>query len=138
MRKKVFIILGIVILVLIGISFFKKANDAKKLSPGASQGTTLSDNEVENIVKMVRKHIVVPNEKPNVGVVTDITSLIQNEPFYQGAKNGDVLLIYPSISRAILFDLEKDVIINVGPVVFENPEGGPTNQTSTATDTLQE
>lgn len=127
MRKKVFIILLIVVVVLIAVALIKRGVGGGVNFPSGDTGaTTLSDEDIESIVKMVGKHIKLPDEKPNVGVVTDIASLIQNEPFYQGAENGDVLLIYPSISRAILFDTDQDVIINVGPVVFENPEGGPT------------
>ena len=129
MRKKIFIALIGIIIIFIAISFFEKNDGLANLPSGNSGVITLSEKDTESIIKMVSRHIRVPDEKPNIGVVTDIASLLQNEPFYQGAKNGDVLLIYPSISRAILFDPQQDVIINVGPVVFENPEEGPATNT---------
>ncbi|MCR4274893.1 MAG: hypothetical protein NUW02_02485 [Candidatus Campbellbacteria bacterium] len=128
MRKKIFILLVVVVIVLITIFFFKVNDGATNLSSD-DPAVALSAKDMENIIQMVGRHIRIPEEKPNIGVVTDIASLLQNEPFYQGAKNGDVLLIYPSISRAILFDPQQDVIINVGPVVFENPEEGPASST---------
>ncbi|QQR82799.1 hypothetical protein IPJ70_01670 [Candidatus Campbellbacteria bacterium] len=136
MRKKIFIILVVVIVVLIGVSFLKKGSGVKIPGVDTVQTTSLSEKDVQSIVAMLGKHIKIPNETPDIRIVED-ASLTQGVPFLQNAKNGDILLIYPSISRAILFDLKNDIIINVGPVVLENPEGGPTTQTSTATDTAQ-
>lgn len=136
MRKKIFIILVVVIVVLTGVSFLKKGSGVKVPGVDTVQTTSLSEKDVQSIVAMLGKHIKIPNETPDIRIVED-ASLTQGVPFLQNAKNGDILLIYPSISRAILFDLKNDIIINVGPVVLENPEGGPTAQTPTATGSAQ-
>ena len=127
--KRTITILIIVILVVLGVVLFRN-QDSPDIQSGPAgtigqDGQPLSDEQVEDIVARVSKHIKLPDETPNVGIVTDIETLLSTQPFYEGAENGDILLIYPSISRAILFDLDEDLIINVGPVVFENPEGGP-------------
>lgn len=133
MRKKIAIIIVVIALILVGVLFFKKNQNPTNLSQSGDVegGITLSEKEMQDIIYMVTRHIKTPDEKPDFAVITDATSAAQRMPFLQGAKNGDILLIYPSISQAILFDPQEDVIINVGPVVFENPEGGPSSPTAT-------
>lgn len=122
--RKVTVIFIVVILIAIGVIALKNNNGGMD-KVVIQEGQPLTDEQIQDIVEMVSRHMKLPDELPNVGVVTDIDMLRATQPFYEGAKNGDVLLLYPSVSRAILFDLNEDVIINVGPVVFENPEGGP-------------
>ncbi len=122
--RKAGIVLIIVILIALGVVALKNNDDGAD-TVVLQEGQPLSDEQIRDIVEMVSRHMKLPDELPNVGVVTDIELLRSTQPFYEGAENGDVLLLYPSISRAILYDLDEDVIINVGPVVFENPEGGP-------------
>lgn len=136
MRKKVFWGVIILVVVLIGASFIFRGTGRvtrSMLQKNAQSSAPLSSAQVAQIVKMVGQHIIVPNETPSVGIVTDIAKLVQSQPFYQGAENGDVLLIYPSISRAILFDPDKNVIINVGPVVLDNTTGAQAASTPTLT-----
>lgn len=128
--KKLALVIVILILVVLGVVVFRKQGsvgtlNGSDLETSIGEGQPLSDDQIQEIVQLVGKHIKLPEEKPNVGVITDIETLLSTQPFYQGAKDGDVLLIYPGISKAILYNLTEDVIINVGPVVFENPEGGP-------------
>lgn len=122
--RKAGVVLIIVILIALGVVALKNNDDGAD-TVVLQEGQPLSDEQIRDIVEMVSRHMKLPDELPNVGVVTDIELLRSTQPFYEGAENGDVLLLYPSISRAILYDLDEDVIINVGPVVFENPEGGP-------------
>lgn len=128
--KKIGILLGIVVLIGLGFFIFRGQNSVSTLSTGdttlsVGDGQELTDTQIQEIVSRVGKHIKLPEGTPNVGVITDIETLLSTQPFYEGAEDGDILLIYPSVSRAILFDLDEDLIINVGPVVFDNPEGGP-------------
>lgn len=127
MRK---ILIALVVIALAAAGFFMLRKEEGASDPEDTlimqEGQPLSDEQVKEIVRMVGEHMMLPDEMPEVGIVTDIEVLRSTQPFYQNAKNGDILLLYPSISRAILFDPDQDVIINVGPVVFENPEGGPT------------
>jgi hypothetical protein len=130
MQKKTVAIGIIILLIILGVVAYSKRSTVPALSgssatPLVGQDQQLTDKQVADIVAQVSQHIKLPDETPNIGVVTDIDALIATQPFYAGAKNGDILLIYPSISRAILFDPDEDVIINVGPVVYDNPEGGP-------------
>ncbi len=121
--RRAAIVLVIVVLIAIGFIAFKNNNDDTETFV-IQEGQPLTGEQIRGIVEMVRRHMTLPDELPAVGVVKNIDMLRSVQPFYEGAKNGDLLLIYPGISRAILFDLNEDSIINVGPVVFENSEGG--------------
>lgn len=122
--KKLFLIAGVLVLAVAGIFIFYAMRFGFDAATSAGTPPT-SDVEVAKILEKVGEHIRLPNESPVVSVITDIDLLAAQQPFYTGAKNGDILLIYPNVSRAILFDPDEDRIVNVGPIIFENPEGGP-------------
>ncbi len=80
---------------------------------------TLSEEEISSILTSVGKHIRLPNEEPLVATVADIDALVATQLFYQGGKNGDILLMYPTSAKAILYDREHDILVNVGPIILD-------------------
>lgn len=67
----------------------------------------------QNLLSKVGNHILLStNESPTVATVSDKTKLI-NQKFFSEAQNGDILLIYNSSQRAILYRPSLDKIINV-------------------------
>ncbi len=117
MLKKQITTLGVIlVIVLVGIfAWFKLSRNVFE-----QQGQNLSKEEVAGIVTMVRRHIRVPaNEEPLVATIVDVDALVATQPFYQGAENGDVLLIYQSMGKAILYSPDDDILINVGPIIFD-------------------
>ncbi len=77
--------------------------------------------EIEKVVKQVREHFVLPeNELPSVATIVDAQTLINEQPFYHGSIDGDKVLIYLQKQQAILYSPERDIIVNVGPVVVNN------------------
>lgn len=75
-----------------------------------------SEMEQKSIVSKVAKLIELPNtEAPTIATVTDITKL-QGQPFFQHAKNGDIVLIYPKANEAILYDPTANRILELGPI----------------------
>lgn len=116
MKKKVFLGLVILAVLVTGAILFRSG----KISFDAATANTLSAREVDRIVTNVKKHIRLPDEEPLVALITDIDSLTATQAFYNGAENGDVLIVYPSVSKAILYSPDDDVLINVGPIVFDD------------------
>jgi hypothetical protein len=96
-----------------------------------------SQEEYFTITKAVaRLYAVPPGIYPTVAKVDDLRS-ISAEPFYSKAQIGDVVLVYESIGRAILYRPSEDRIIEVGPVVVrgignDNGANGPTTTSPTA------
>jgi hypothetical protein len=78
-------------------------------------------------VAKVRRHIVLPeNETPIMATIEKADELAKTQPFYAGAVNGDKVLIYQQAAKAIIYNLAKDVLVNVGPVFMDKTSGNDT------------
>lgn len=87
----------------------------------ANAGAKLSDEQVAQLIERVSRFMVVPSdEKPSVVIIRDAATLAEQQSFYRGAKDGDILIIYSS--RAIIYDAKANKLVNVGPIVRnDNP-----------------
>lgn len=118
----------IFILALIGFSgwSFYNYQQAKKeiLRLSTLEGQQdLQQREVDKLLDAVAGHLVLPeNEQPTVATISDIKALTESQPFFQGANNGDKVIVYVNAGRAIIYSPDRDVIINVGAVVVDNDE----------------
>lgn len=119
----VWFILGIVIGA--GALFVWNNYFAKNPAKIASQ---MEAAQVKDIVTKVGKIMMLPTgEEPVVATINDASSLIKEQPFYKGAKNGDVVLVYQKAAKAIVYSPERNVIINVGPIFLQDQQGQTTN-----------
>jgi hypothetical protein len=133
MRKLLVVILVIALALLAFINYTKRvqlASDLKQLSVKMDQLGTGNDPQniakAKEIIEKVRRHMEIPtNPEPTVATIVDVNALKSKNDFYKNAKNGDNLIVTPT--RAILYDPDKDVIIDVVPVQLE-----PTGPTSSA------
>lgn len=77
-----------------------------------------SQQRAQQIVERVRGLIdIAADVTPTVATIVDVEKLRAQNPFYNNAKNGDYLIVTPS--RAILFDADRGVIIDVVPVQIQ-------------------
>ncbi len=76
------------------------------------QATQTSSNEARNLAKQLARVIELPDEKPTIATVNDETKL-QAQPFFQHAKKGDKVLIFPISHKALLYRPATDKIIDV-------------------------
>ncbi len=77
--------------------------------------------EAKKVAAQVGKLIKLPDgEIPTVVSVVDINKL-KDQPFFRNGKNGDKLLIFAASGRAILYDPKANLIIEVGPLINNNP-----------------
>jgi len=83
--------------------------------------TQRSGEEVaDEVLEKVRSLITLPEEpRPTVATIVDIERLRESNEFFQQADNGDNLIL--TENRAILYDPEQNVIIDVAPFQI-NPE----------------
>jgi hypothetical protein len=83
------------------------------------QGNTQENQErAKQIVARVRTLIDIPGDvEPTVATIVDVEKLRAQNAFYNAAENGDYLVVTPT--RAILFDADRDVIIDVVPVQIQ-------------------
>lgn len=77
-----------------------------------------NQQRAQQIVERVRGLIDIADDvTPTVATIVDVEKLRAQNPFYDNAKNGDYLIVTPT--RAILFDADRGVIIDVVPVQIQ-------------------
>jgi len=106
-------VLTAIVIVGIGLYYFQQyqKNQALLTNP-----TAVAQKEQQAIVAKVGQLMELPSdEQPTVATVSDITKL-SSQQFFQNAKNGDKVLIYPKAKEAILYDPVSNKIVRVGPV----------------------
>ena len=116
-RKRILIgsVLIIIVIFLTGLNYFWHYQQNLQKNPMIA-----AEKEQQSIVSNVGKLMELPgNEEPTIATVTDITKL-KGQPFFQNAKNGDIVLIYPKANEAILYDPSANKILATGPIANNN------------------
>lgn len=91
--------------------------------------------QVQALVAKVGQLIVLPqNETPTIATVVD-PALLKSQPFFADAQKGDLVLIYTSAKKAILYDPAQNKIVQVAPITIGTPSAAPVVQTPTPTPT---
>jgi hypothetical protein len=128
-------IAAIAFLILFGIGYYIYANIWTKSpfgpTPGVAAESTQAESEVSqaaasaastsaltvgDIVARVGKIMLLPeNETPTLAGVSD-PSVLGDQAFFKNAKTGDVVLMYATSRRAILYDPVANKIIEVAPI----------------------
>lgn len=84
--------------------------------------TEQSREAAKQIIDRVRKLIDIPTDiEPTVATIVDVDTLRTRNAFYNKAENGDHLIV--TIDRAILYDPDANIILDVVPVQI-TPAGG--------------
>lgn len=120
--KKIFkLLLFIFILVLMGTAgyFYYQY---QKLAKSPIAGQIQAEAEAQQAIKAAGKLMLLPDgEAPTVATITDIDKL-KDQPFFKNAKNGEKVLIYPTLKQVIIYDPVSNLIINVGSVNFSGDQ----------------
>ena len=128
-KKLLTLVLVLGLAVLAFVNYQKRvqlASELKKLSVQMEQLQT--GNSPENvaqakaIVEKVKKHMTIDGSiEPTVATIVDVNALKSRNEFYKNAKNGDFLIVTPT--RAILYNPDTDMILDVVPVQLQAPTG---------------
>lgn len=114
-NKTTFIIFLIIVLAVAYVYFYIIKVNAKA-------------EEDKRVIKAVTSIVQLPeDEVPTVATITDSTKLAR-QPFFKHAKNGDKVLIYIKIQKAILYRPSTKKIIEVAPVMSLDPTQIPTTK----------
>ncbi|HJQ08832.1 MAG TPA: hypothetical protein VJ836_05125 [Candidatus Saccharimonadales bacterium] len=68
--------------------------------------------EADELIQKIGMHMVLPNETPTIATVKDVTKLV-DQPFFKHAKNGDKVLMYTRIKKAILYNPSSGKVVEV-------------------------
>lgn len=132
-------IIGILIGIILFLgAFYYKAHYSKASIEKRAQAETI------RLVKEVRKIMVLPEtDIPAVFDIQDPVLLTSQQAFFAGAEKGDKLLVYPQLGKAIVYSPKRKMIVNVGPVTFDQSKPAATNTSlqqapSTSTTIIQQ
>lgn len=138
MKKKTFLVTLLVLVIGAAVGagvYLLRATDTFTSNAGDAQ-PQLTEQEVQSVVRGVGKLIRLPEgEEPVIASIIDVDQLVATQPFYEGAENGDFLLIYPQAAKAIIYSPKRNIIVNVGPIIIDDAE---TTGTSESVDVVQE
>ena len=111
------------LLVILGISlyYYFVSQRAQQLLKNPIFASEVKQEDVVSKVSQLTQ--VPPGETPTIAQISDITKL-NNQPFFQNAKNGDFVLIYPKAKEAILYDAISNKVLRVGPILVPSPTAG--------------
>lgn len=77
----------------------------------------------EEVLQKVRTHFYISeNQQPTVATITDVERLKQVSDFYSRAQNNDYLIIISDPPRAILYNPDENVILDIVPVTLEQAD----------------
>ncbi|MBU3668609.1 MAG: hypothetical protein FGM57_01425 [Candidatus Taylorbacteria bacterium] len=136
----------VVILVLIGIFWslsYMKGNSPKNMANTQGSITKANIEENKKILENVAKLVLIQEPSaPDVITITDAKTMIEQQPVFKGAINGDKILVFMKEGRAIIYSPSRDIIVNILPVTAqkttakkETVTASTTKATTTATTT---
>lgn len=89
-----------------------------KTSDGQKQ---VAEDEAKVLKDKVSRLMKLPSENPTVATISDISKL-KDQPFFDGAKNGDKVLIFTEARKAIIYRDSENKIINSGPIAVTSDQ----------------
>ncbi len=115
-NKKVLTIIGATVLILVvGFFIYKYVQTRNELARVKDQETA-SQNEAKELAGKLSKYLELPqNETPTIATITEKEKLV-GQPFFNGAENGDKVLVYVTSEKAILYRPSTNKIISYAPV----------------------
>lgn len=76
--------------------------------------------DTKSVIISVSKLMMVPQgDDPIVYEIKDPASLQSQQAFFAGSIVGDQLLVYPKSAKAIIYSPSRNLIVNVGPMNFD-------------------
>lgn len=138
-RKHELIVTILSVLVLIGAAasyyFYTQYKSTQDILKNPNLAT---EKQTKAIIEEVSKLIELPNEQPTIATITDVTKL-KDQPFFAHAKNGDKVLIYTGVKKAILYDPTINKIVDVAPVnIGDQTTPTPSAKTTVITPTTEQ
>lgn len=98
-----------------------QSNKVKALQNAGVNQAVQNAADVQKIVSDVSKHIVLPdNETPTMAMVSDLSKL-KGQQFFERTELGDVVLIYGTSRRAVLWRPSAQKIIEVSAINISVP-----------------
>lgn len=90
----------------------------------------IQQEQNSSILDAIAEVYAIPeDETPTIATVQDVSKL-QDQAFFEGAQNGDILVVFSNSSQAILYRPETKQLVKVGPISTGATEGTTRNETT--------
>jgi Flp pilus assembly protein CpaB len=138
MKKKPYRIylIAVILLIALGVGgyFGYKWWQTRQASPEVQ--AQQAEEEKAKVLASLSKLMVLPEGDPVLFKVSNEDVMRSQQAFFKDTKNDDVLLVFQTSGKAIIYRPSSNMIVNVGPVNFDNTQPqGTAPKTSTATTT---
>lgn len=130
--KILFTILVVALVGFAGWSYwqYSELKKEKDLATNPELQAKIAQKEMQKVLTLVKKHMIVPEgEEPQLATIVDAEEVIKQQPFFEGAVDGDKVLIFVNARRAVVYSPSRDLIVNAGPVFSDENQGGEINPT---------
>ena len=119
-------LIALVVVIALGAGgyFGYKYWKARQNSPEAQAAA--AEAEKKDILGKLGKLMVLPEGDPVLFKVSDQEQMRKQQPFFKDTLNGDVLLVFQASSKAIIYRPTGNVIVNVGPINFDQEKKAET------------
>jgi hypothetical protein len=89
--------------------------------------TKLQEEQNAALLDEISQVYTIPEgETPTIATVQDVSKLA-DQPFFEGAENGDMLVVFDKSGQAVLYRPSTQRIVKVGPVNIEPNSDGVSN-----------
>lgn len=134
--RKFLLTLLIAVVAVAGYVYWKYEQATQKIDLISSNLTPeeITENN-QKLLGKLGKHIMLPLEKePTIATIVNIDMLKSQSAFFTNAKNGDRVIVYPE--WAVIYDEERDLIINIVPVTNQPSDDASDNNQKPASENL--
>lgn len=114
-KKTTKLLAGLAAVILLGLfvqNYISTRNELKKVTDPAAAVAA----EANKLAEKVGKYLELPSgETPTVATVKNVEQL-NNQTFFERAKNGDKILVFPQARRAVLYRPSTNKVIEYAPI----------------------
>ena len=122
-RNNILIGSAVIVILVAGYSLYRYGSFFSGRSQTAMTQSSMQTGNatVDAILAKLSKHMPLPtNDSVTIYTIQDPKSLAVQQPFFEGASAGDLLIIFPKTGEAIIYSPSKDAIVHIGPITNES------------------
>jgi len=134
---RMYVIALVVLLLMLGGGYYGWMKYQEMYNSPAAQeqaAAAAADAEKKEVLEKLSKLMVLPEGDPVLFKVSDQEQMRKQQAFFKDTMNDDVLLVFQQSSKAIIYRPSTNLVVNVGPINFDqNQEAAKTTTNTTVT-----